>query len=70
MLRETVAAEVPVLGLCFGGQALSAALGAGIRVLDEPEIGWIPMTSSDARDPRGPVAAVPLRPHAAAAGRA
>ena len=54
MLRQTVAAEVPVLGLCFGGQALSAALGAGIRVLDEPEIGWIAIASSDNAIPQGP----------------
>lgn len=54
MLRQTVAGEVPVLGLCFGGQALSAALGAGIRALDEPEIGWMPIASSDNTIPEGP----------------
>src|SRR5579862_6693195 len=27
LLRDAIAAQVPVLGLCFGGQALSLALG-------------------------------------------
>lgn len=54
MLRDTVAAGVPVLGLCFGGQALSAALGGGIEVLARPEIGWIAVQSFDPAIPTGP----------------
>lgn len=54
MLREAVAADVPVLGLCFGGQALSTALGGGIRILEEPEIGWLPVVSGDDAIPCGP----------------
>ena len=46
-LREAVKAGVPVLGLCFGGQALSLALGGGIDVLDRPEIGWLPVDPLD-----------------------
>lgn len=53
-LRVAVQADVPVLGLCFGGQALSVALGGGIEVLPEPEIGWIPLESSDPAIPPGP----------------
>lgn len=53
-LRTAVAADVPVLGLCFGGQALSVALGGGIEVLATPEIGWIPVASSDPLVPGGP----------------
>lgn len=53
-LRDAVAADVPVLGLCFGGQALSAALGGGIDVLETPEIGWIPVESVDPVVPDGP----------------
>ena len=30
LLRAAIAAEVPVLGLCFGGQALSIALGGEV----------------------------------------
>lgn len=53
-LRRAVAAGVPVLGLCFGGQALSAALGGGIRVLTRPEIGWLRLESLDPVIPPGP----------------
>ena len=46
-LRAAVDAGVPVLGLCFGGQALSLALGGGVDVLDRPEIGWFPIETVD-----------------------
>ena len=46
-LRDAVSAGVPVLGLCFGGQALSLALGGGVDVLDRPEIGWLPVETVD-----------------------
>jgi GMP synthase-like glutamine amidotransferase len=54
-VRTAVAAEVPVLGLCFGGQVLSAALGGGVDRLDQTEIGWIPIESAaPAQVPGGP----------------
>ncbi len=53
-LRVAIDADVPVLGLCFGGQALSLALGGGIEVLPAPEIGWIPVLSDDDGIPAGP----------------
>jgi GMP synthase-like glutamine amidotransferase len=53
-LRGALAADVPVLGLCFGGQALSVALGGGVDVLAAPEIGWIGVESSDDTIPPGP----------------
>ena len=46
-LRAAIAADVPVLGLCFGGQALSLALGGSVEALPAPEIGWIPVDSDD-----------------------
>jgi GMP synthase-like glutamine amidotransferase len=54
-VREAVEDDVPVLGLCFGGQALSAVLGGGVDKLDHTEIGWIAI-ESDAPDevPEGP----------------
>jgi GMP synthase-like glutamine amidotransferase len=39
-LKKTVAAGVPVLGLCFGGQMLSAVLGGEVERAPEPELGW------------------------------
>jgi GMP synthase (glutamine-hydrolysing) len=36
-----VAAGRPVLGLCFGGQALAAAMGGGVHRAARPEIGWV-----------------------------
>jgi GMP synthase-like glutamine amidotransferase len=53
-LRAAVAANVPVLGLCFGGQALSVALGGGVEVMPVPEIGWMSLRSDDASIPCGP----------------
>ena len=47
VLRRAVSAGVPVLGLCFGGQALSLALGGGIDRLARPEIGWFPIETVD-----------------------
>ncbi|TDC58535.1 type 1 glutamine amidotransferase [Actinomadura sp. KC345] len=40
MLREVHGAGVPVLGICFGGQALATALGGGVERAPRPEIGW------------------------------
>lgn len=54
LLREAVDADVPVLGLCFGGQALSVALGGGSDQLEQPQIGWLPVKTSDALVPQGP----------------
>jgi GMP synthase-like glutamine amidotransferase len=56
-LRGAVRSGVPVLGLCFGGQALSVVLGGGVDVLARPEIGWIAVESVDGFDgsmPTGP----------------
>ena len=39
-LRELLAREVPVLGVCLGAQLLAEAAGATPRRAREPEIGW------------------------------
>jgi len=39
-LRAADAAGVPVLGICFGAQALAAALGGRVEPAPRPEIGW------------------------------
>ena len=46
-LRAAHDAGVPVVGICFGGQALAAALGATVRRAPETEIGWIDVEGDD-----------------------
>jgi len=41
LLRTAVDADVPVLGICFGGQVLAHALGGTVERAPEPEIGWL-----------------------------
>jgi GMP synthase-like glutamine amidotransferase len=40
VLRRAHDAGVPILGICFGGQALATALGGTVERAPEPEIGW------------------------------
>ena len=51
LLREAVAAEVPVLGLCFGGQALSLALGGQVSRAASPQVGWFELSGEVAPGP-------------------
>ena len=44
-LAEAHQREIPILGICFGGQALSAALGGTVEASPEPEIGWQEISS-------------------------
>jgi GMP synthase-like glutamine amidotransferase len=46
-LRTAHGARVPVLGICFGAQALSAALGGTVSAAPQPEIGWIDVDGDD-----------------------
>jgi GMP synthase-like glutamine amidotransferase len=46
-LRAAHDAEVPVLGICFGGQALAAALGGSVARAPRTEIGWIEVEGDD-----------------------
>lgn len=47
LLREAFEADVPVLGICFGGQILARALGGQALRAERSEIGWIAIESSD-----------------------
>lgn len=47
LMREAVDADVPVLGLCFGGQMLARVLGADVYRSEDSEIGWLPVRSRD-----------------------
>jgi GMP synthase-like glutamine amidotransferase len=54
LLREAIAADVPVLGLCFGGQALSIALGGAVTAAATPQIGWFELSEPVDGVPQGP----------------
>lgn len=54
-LRNALDADVPVLGLCFGGQALATAAGGRVEPADPAEVGWLPIeTSAPDLIPAGP----------------
>ena len=46
-LAEAHRRRVPILGICFGGQSLAAALGARVERAQQAEIGWIMVETSD-----------------------
>jgi GMP synthase (glutamine-hydrolysing) len=52
-LREALAEEVPVVGVCLGAQMLARAGGAWVGPAPEPEIGWfeIQLTPAGLADP-------------------
>jgi GMP synthase-like glutamine amidotransferase len=47
LMRRAVDVDVPVLGLCFGGQMLARVLGGEVARNEEAEIGWLPVRSTD-----------------------
>jgi GMP synthase-like glutamine amidotransferase len=46
-IRHADAAGVPVLGICFGAQALAVALGGSVKKLPSPELAWIELDTAD-----------------------
>lgn len=37
-------ADVPIVGICLGAQLLATALGGKVAAMDQPEVGWQPIT--------------------------
>jgi len=63
LIRQAVAAGVPVLGHCLGGQLMSRALGGSVAPTPVPERGWHPvdlMPGPAAHDWFGPAASLTL----------
>ncbi|MGA7097019.1 MAG: gamma-glutamyl-gamma-aminobutyrate hydrolase family protein [Acidimicrobiia bacterium] len=53
-IRSTVDSGTPILGICFGAQALSAAMGGTVEQSAVAEYGWGPVYSSSTWIPSGP----------------
>jgi GMP synthase-like glutamine amidotransferase len=47
LLRRAIELDIPILGLCFGGQALAAVLGAPVTPAAIPELGWHRIETDD-----------------------
>ena len=55
LMENAVQEDVPVLGLCFGGQMLARVLGGEVSRGDVAEIGWLPVHTTDPElVPEGP----------------
>jgi GMP synthase-like glutamine amidotransferase len=55
LMRAAIEADVPVLGLCFGGQMLARVLGGEVSRSPRSEIGWLTVRSRDPElVPEGP----------------
>jgi GMP synthase-like glutamine amidotransferase len=52
LVREAVAADIPVLGHCLGGQLMSRALGGTVTRNPVKEIGWGAVTVEDSAPAR------------------
>jgi len=47
-LRRTLAARVPLLGVCLGSQLIARAAGAWVGPARRPEVGWLEVSLTDA----------------------
>lgn len=61
LIKDAVANELPVLGICLGAQLLAVSLDGTLGKASSPEIGLHPITINEAADPIfGPIADAPL----------
>src|SRR5207237_4120694 len=47
LFEQASESDVPILGLCFGGQMLARVLGAELYRSEQSEIGWLPVRTTD-----------------------
>ena len=52
LIRQAVAADMPVIGHCLGGQLMSLALGGEVTRNPVKEIGWGRVTATDTAEAR------------------
>ncbi len=50
LVERALELGVPLLGVCLGAQVIAHVLGARVRPVPEPEIGWYPVRRSAAAD--------------------
>lgn len=50
LIQQAIAADVPMLGHCLGGQLISKALGGVITKNPVKEMGWLPVQRVDSND--------------------
>jgi GMP synthase-like glutamine amidotransferase len=48
-VRQVHETGIPVLGICFGGQVLAAALGGRVRRADATHVDWRPIATAEPR---------------------
>lgn len=46
-VQDAIDAQVPILGVCFGGQLLARVLGGTVRKSEHPEYGFVDVETSD-----------------------
>jgi GMP synthase (glutamine-hydrolysing) len=46
-VQQAIDAQVPILGVCFGGQLLARVLGGSVRKSEYPEYGFVDVETSD-----------------------
>ena len=63
-VRQALARDLPMLGVCLGAQVIARAAGAPVAPGPQPEIGWLPVEIGDADDPvLGPLAPMTMALH-------
>jgi len=63
-VRQALARDLPMLGVCLGAQVIARAAGAPVAPGPRPEIGWLPVEVLDADDPvLGPLAPMTMSLH-------
>lgn len=44
LIKQAHEARLPVVGICLGAQLIASAMGGKVEKLEQPEVGWHPLT--------------------------